>query len=234
MIDLKNKFTGFKRKTKDFLVSTALDQRGVAAVEFALIAPVMLIFYFGMVEISLAVDADRNLSHSASLIGDLTAQDEVVTMSMIEDYIYGALAVLDVDEEEAKRVGIELYAFEVTTPDNPDTAVDERVIEETGYAKFGQTLAGGVKFDADTIQDRILTDTSGVVVARMSYEYIPKVTQNAVGTKTFEETFILKPRRSATVSFDNESSNTDPTQRYNINCILDTVDDETVADCSAA
>jgi len=195
MFDFKTKLSGVKTRTKDFLLRTALDQRGVAAVEFAFIAPVMLIFYFGMVEISLAVEADRNLSHAASLVGDLTAQDPVVTIDMIENYIYGAMAVLDIPAEDADEIGLELYAFEVTTPDDPNTAADERVIAETGYAKYGQTIAGGVKFDPSNIKDEILTDTSGVVVARMTYNYTAKITSSfvSIGNKTFEETFMLKP-----------------------------------------
>lgn len=204
MLNLKNKITRLKRKTQDFLVTTALDQRGVAAVEFAFIAPIMLVFYFGMVEASMAMEADRNLSHAASLVGDLTAQDEVVTIDMIENYIYGALAVLDVDAVEAENVGLELYAFEVTNPASGGVA---RVITETGYAKFGQVVGGGVKFDSGTISENILTDTSGVVVARMRYDYVPKLfsasatkeSELGFGAKTFSETFILKPRRSPTV-----------------------------------
>lgn len=236
MFDLKTKLSGVKTRAKDFLVTTALDQRGVAAVEFAFIAPLMLIFYFGMVEISLAVEADRNLSHAASLVGDLTAQDAVVTIDMIENYIYGAMAVLDIPADEADDIGLELYAFEVTTPDDPNTAVDERVIEETGYATYGNVIAGGVKFDPKTIKEEILTDTSGVVVARMTYDYTAKITSSfvKVGNKTFEETFMLKPRRSAVVRFDNENGNADPAQRYNITCTFDTVDDANTANCSPA
>ncbi len=236
MFDIKSKLSGVKTRAKDFLVTTALDQRGVAAVEFAFIAPIMLIFYFGMVEISLAVEADRNLSHAASLVGDLTAQDEVVTIGMIENYIYGAMAVLDIDADEADNIGLELYAFEVTTPDDPNTATDERVIAETGYAKYGKAIDGGTKFDPSTIKDEILTDTSGVVVARMTYDYTAKITSSfvKVGNKTFEETFMLKPRRSAVVRFDNENGNADETQRYNINCTFETKDDANTANCSPA
>lgn len=235
MLDLKPRFKAAKLRAKDFLRSTALDERGVAAIEFAFIAPVMLVFYFGMVDISLAVEADRNVSHATSLVGDLSAQDAVVTKSMIEDYIYGALAVLDVDAEQAEKVGLELYAFEVITPDNPSTTADERVIAETGFATFGPSFDGGTKFDPSTIQDKILTDTSGVIVARMTYEYTSKITGDVVGTKTFDETFMLKPRRSATVRFDNENGNADVTQSYNMTCAMSKDgDDVPIAECTAA
>lgn len=229
MFDFKNKLQAARLSTKSFLASTALDERGVAAIEFAFIAPVMLAFYFGMTELSLAVEADRNLSHAASLVGDLAAQDEVMTKTMVEDYIYGALAVLDVSAAEAADVGLELYAFEVETPASGTTA---RVITQTGFVTFGPAFDGGTAYDPSTIKDEILTDTSGVVVARMRYDYTSPITQKHIGTKTFEEVLTFKPRRSTSVRFDNENGNADVSQSYNMSCSLELDNGETKARCS--
>jgi Flp pilus assembly protein TadG len=50
------------------------DRRGVSAVEFALIAPVMITIYFGLVEFSQGYMAERRASHAASMVADLVAQ----------------------------------------------------------------------------------------------------------------------------------------------------------------
>lgn len=50
------------------------DRRGVSAVEFALLAPVMILIYFGLTQFSLAYMAERRASHSAAMIADLVAQ----------------------------------------------------------------------------------------------------------------------------------------------------------------
>ena len=50
--------------------------RGVAAVEFALLSPLLLLIYIGTVEYSLAISIDRKLSRSASAIADLITQQE--------------------------------------------------------------------------------------------------------------------------------------------------------------
>src|SRR3954471_24418606 len=55
------------------------DERGVSAVEFALIAPFMILLYFGLVELCQALIAERKASHVASAVGDLVAQSESVT-----------------------------------------------------------------------------------------------------------------------------------------------------------
>ncbi|OYX13649.1 MAG: pilus assembly protein TadE, partial [Brevundimonas diminuta] len=50
------------------------DRRGVSAVEFALIAPVMITIYFGLIEFSQGYMAERRASHVASMVADLVAQ----------------------------------------------------------------------------------------------------------------------------------------------------------------
>ena len=48
--------------------------RGVAAIEFAFLAPLMLLMYVGTIEISAAVSVNRKLSRVASTVGDLVTQ----------------------------------------------------------------------------------------------------------------------------------------------------------------
>jgi Flp pilus assembly protein TadG len=50
------------------------DERGVAAVEFALILPVLVLLYVGVVDITYAVTANRKVTQVTSAVADLTAQ----------------------------------------------------------------------------------------------------------------------------------------------------------------
>lgn len=58
------------KKVSNFIKNS----KGVAAVEFALIAPLLLVLFIGTVEISLAVSVDRKLSRTSSAIADLITQ----------------------------------------------------------------------------------------------------------------------------------------------------------------
>ena len=51
------------------------DKRGVAAVEFAVIVPVMLVLFFGMDEFSSGVAVDRKVTLMARTLSDLTSQN---------------------------------------------------------------------------------------------------------------------------------------------------------------
>ena len=55
------------------------DSRGLAAVEFAMIVPLMLVLFFGTVEFSSGVAVDRKVTMMARTLSDLTSQNISVT-----------------------------------------------------------------------------------------------------------------------------------------------------------
>lgn len=61
------------------------DQRGVAAMEFALIAPVMILLLLGSVEVTNGIDVNRKLARSGSMVADLVTQQQSVTKDQINN-----------------------------------------------------------------------------------------------------------------------------------------------------
>lgn len=61
------------------------DRRGVAAVEFALLAPMLIGLYLGAVELTLALQAQRRLSHMAYAMADMAAQNRTVTTAQLNE-----------------------------------------------------------------------------------------------------------------------------------------------------
>ena len=70
------------------------DRRGTAAVEFAFVAPVMILLYYGLAELTQGMIADRKASHVASAIGDLVAQDTQVNTAEMDDIFNVGKAVI--------------------------------------------------------------------------------------------------------------------------------------------
>jgi Flp pilus assembly protein TadG len=54
------------------------DRRGLAAIEFAMLVPIMLVMFFGTVELSSGVAVDRKVSLVARTLSDLTSQSSSV------------------------------------------------------------------------------------------------------------------------------------------------------------
>jgi Flp pilus assembly protein TadG len=66
---------------KDF----ARDNRGVSAIEFAFVAPILILAYLGLADLTLGMMVSRRASHLAATIGDLAAQSEALTPANITD-----------------------------------------------------------------------------------------------------------------------------------------------------
>lgn len=68
---------------------------GVAAVEFALILPFLLVLYMGSIELSQLISVDRRVSTVAGTLGDLVARaDSSLAASDLQDYFLAATATM--------------------------------------------------------------------------------------------------------------------------------------------
>ena len=175
-------------------------KRGVAAIEFAFVAPIMIMFYFGMSEVAMMISADRQISHTASVVGDLSTQVAAINKADMESIMTAALMVIQADSSDRADVTIELSSYELNA--------DGTTIDRIGYALMGPAISSGgpATFDPSTISDMI-TSTSGAVVARVNYKYEP-VTAKFVDNMTLSETFVLKPRKSISVAYDESGNST--------------------------
>src|SRR5258708_1134572 len=72
-----------------FLNRLRRDRRGAAAVEFALIAPILILIYMGLAELCEAILAERKVEHAASAAGDVVAQGASTTPGLLTNF-YGA------------------------------------------------------------------------------------------------------------------------------------------------
>ena len=70
------------------------NQAGVAAVEFALILPSLLLLYAGTVEIGQGLTVARKLNNAAVVTADLMAQSESLSTDDMNDIFAGAKATL--------------------------------------------------------------------------------------------------------------------------------------------
>ncbi|HWM45398.1 MAG TPA: TadE/TadG family type IV pilus assembly protein [Xanthobacteraceae bacterium] len=75
------------------LTRFARDRRGVSAVEFALIAPLLVAIYFGGIEVTTAVAVDRKMTLVAHTVADLAAQSSKLTEAEITDILKASVAI---------------------------------------------------------------------------------------------------------------------------------------------
>jgi len=67
---------------------------GAAAVEFAFIAPIMLILYFGMTEATQALLANRRAGAVTTAVGDLVAQSAQISAADVDSIFDASTAIM--------------------------------------------------------------------------------------------------------------------------------------------
>lgn len=167
------------------------DERGIAAIEFAIIAPVMIGMYFGLAEIASAISVDRRISHGTNVAGDLSTQQPELKDIDIEEVISAAVRVMGVPD--ASQISIDMESFILPAPDQAP--------ESQGRIRFNNSVGNWTPYDASGLDEKLLNSKSGVVVTRVRYNYTPIELRFFDSTVKLQETFLLKPRRSDAVTF---------------------------------
>lgn len=77
------------------LAKFARQTRAVAAVEFAIVLPLMLVLYIGAVEVSTLITADRRVTTIAGTVGDLVSRRNAsIDTALLDDYFAAAEAIV--------------------------------------------------------------------------------------------------------------------------------------------
>jgi Flp pilus assembly protein TadG len=154
-------------KTMTFPVSRFLrrfghDRRGASAIEFALLAPLMLTLYIGCVEISDGVAADRKVTLTAGALANLTAQVTNVSTAEMTNIFAASTAIMKpyTGSLSAKVSCIKIDAGGTAT------------------VRWGQATSGTTPWSrGDSIvvpPDLVVPATvTFLVLAEVSYQYLP-------------------------------------------------------------
>jgi len=86
------------------------DRSGIAATEFAMIVPMMLVMFFGTIEFSSAVAIDRKVTIMARTVADLTSQGATVNDTDLTNFFAASLAIMTpYDKTPTNATVSELY-----------------------------------------------------------------------------------------------------------------------------
>ena len=84
------RFVSFLRQRCCHLAS---DQRGISAIEFSLLMPLMMVMYFGSIEVTDAISADRQVTLVASTVADITTEYTSVAAGDVTNILNAASTV---------------------------------------------------------------------------------------------------------------------------------------------
>lgn len=170
------------------------DRRGVSAIEFALIAPVLVLMYCGFAETTQAMMAQRRLSNITSQIGDLVAQGtQTGPLKMTDIFNIGNLIMAPYPTASLKMCVYSVIS-DATGKDTVDWV-------QTNPAGVGMTGCPAKNAIVTNIDVGVLPASQSVIVARASYDYTSPIKLVMPTTMTFKRSYYLRPRRTDAVAW---------------------------------
>jgi Flp pilus assembly protein TadG len=165
----------------------ARDRRGVAAIEFALIAPVLVLLYCGVAELGQAFLADSRTGHAASTVGDLVAQTDTLTATNVDDIF----AVGGTIMAPFPTASLQMRVTSVTADATGKPLVD-----------WSRSYGGYPVLTAKTAVTVPVTMAAGdsVIMAQSQYQYTSVIQYILPHALTYTAAYYLRPRRSGQVT----------------------------------
>ena len=156
------------------------DERGVSAVEFAMLAPVLIAFYFGMAEFCQGFMAQKRMGHVSAMVADLVAQEETVNRANLDDiFAIGGLIM-----KPFTTAGLQQRVSSVTR-----TSGVARVDWSRGSVMAPRAVNSTITLPAD-----LIADGESIIVSEATYDYDSPVDYFMAGITRFSHTYYLRPR----------------------------------------
>jgi Flp pilus assembly protein TadG len=183
---------GFKRikRNVEGLQRFFIDCAGLAAVEFALIFPLMIAFYFGAIETSHMLTANRRVTSVAYSAADITAQAISVSNSDMSDIFAASSAILRPFSTTPLSIRISSVVA--------DSGGVNKVAWSDSYQ--GTALAVGATV---ALPAGLTSPGTSVIMAEVTYQYSSPISKTVTEQVTFTDTAYLKPRRASQVARTN-------------------------------
>ncbi|MCW6536391.1 TadE/TadG family type IV pilus assembly protein [Sphingomonas lycopersici] len=170
------------------------DRRGLGAVEFAIIAPFLLLLYLGGYQLMDATSAYRKVTTTTRTLADVTTQFTAVQASDVDSILGAAGAVMTP------------YSASNTT-----TRVSEIAISATGMPSvvWSRASSGNLLKTSDLLANpttpnnvvpaKLRIASTNLIFAEVSYSYVPPAGGQLIGPITFRDQIFMNPRRSVDI-----------------------------------
>jgi len=163
------------------------DARGVSAVEFALVLPLMMTLYLGGAEVSQAITASRKVTLVSRTVADLASQVSSISNASMNDMLKASSAIVS-----------------PFSPNDLKVTVSCVKIDANGKATiaWSDTLNGtahGVG-SAVTLPAALNVANTSLIWTEAQYDYTPAIGYAISGTLSLKDQMYMRPRLSDTVT----------------------------------
>jgi Flp pilus assembly protein TadG len=170
------------------LARLAGDERGVSAVEFALLLPLMLTLYLGAVEVSQGIGADRKVTLTTRTVADLVSQVSGLTASDMTNSLNAASAVMAPYSSSNLKVTVTSVKIDA----NSNATVDWSATMNGTARSKGSTV---------TLPTALLIANTSLIWSEVQYTYTPTIGYVISGSLTLKDQIYMRPRMSDSIIY---------------------------------
>lgn len=179
------------RFTRRFRLATA----GVAAIEFAYLAPILMVMMLGTVEASRAISVNRKFSLVTSMTGDLVAREKDVDNSKLASIMGVVSHVMSPFDPNLLRLSV----IPVMASPTDET---QTFVYAPPYSHNGKQIPA--KCTPYTLPPGLVSKGGSVIIIEAEYDFTPIIGDTVTGPVTWTDTATHSPRH-ACVDFENNN-----------------------------
>ena len=172
------------------------DVRGVAATEFAIVVPFMLVLYIGGVELGNGLAMNVKVSATAHSVADMISQNTQISTSRMDSILSASTAIMAPYPVTSASGGslMTITVSGVSTDANGNATVQwSRSTNSSGARPVGQTMS----LSSFTADPKNPTNANiSLVLSEVSYDYTPNLGYTISGTVKLTDSYYLFPRCS--------------------------------------
>ena len=180
------------------------DRRGVAAIEFAFIAPILLCMYLLTMEVSQAIDTNKKLGRAGSMVGDLITQQDSIQRSEVD-------AIMQIGDSLLQPYTRSKPTITVTAVQISNEATPRATVLWSRKMTNGAFAAASKAGDAASVPASLLAAGTFLIKVDAALAYKPVILYSAGQKAAFGiqaafdgismgETYYLRPRMSTSIS----------------------------------
>ncbi len=188
---------------RERLLRIVADRRGMAALEFALIAPLLLSMYFVTMEVAQGIEANKKVSRVGSMVADLVTQQQSISRSELEAIMQIGSAILL--PYNRSMPDITVTAIKLTDETNA-----KAIVQWSRRLRDGAFMQGPVKGTETQVPVTLKIRDTFLIQVSAGLDYRPVLTWTAENKASLglsaafdridmQESFFLRPRMTAEI-----------------------------------
>lgn len=185
------------RKSRLFLRA----RKGLAAVEFALLLPVMITLFFGVVETSAALSARAQVTSIAATVADLVAQGSTTSQGDLQNVFNAGNTILYpyYDPTKGKTTKPDIVVASIVD-DGSGSANGSKLTGRVAWVCYQGAAPTGLAVGSTVTFDQpLMTQNGSIIYSEARYTYQSPTSKMIAGTIQMSNKFYSKPRRVAQI-----------------------------------